>query len=312
MSDAYADLRSLPLILLMPWLGLGTDWKERKGGTEYYGACPLHQAKTNKSSFSFHQDGRWHCFSCQAKGKGAIDFVMAFRALGFQEAVELLKTFNAASIPLPKPEVKQLQVVPTENEPVKFTYEKYPEDSPWLRERGLSEETLKHFGVFQYHNPNRKSVFAHKILLPILRFKDGACVGYLARNPAPAEGEPKYIFPKGVHKNLEVFGAWQIKNDVTQLPLRVAYVVESPFAVLKFHQLGLPAVSCYGWSVSEEQTNILCCLARGVVYLPDRNKWEEGRQVAGQLSQRLWVKMPALPIGVDDPEKLSLEQIRSL
>jgi DNA primase len=42
--------------------------------------------------------------------------------------------------------------------------------------------------------------------------------------------------------------------------------------VLKFHQLGLPAVSPFGWSLSEQQIAILAELAKGVICLPDRQK----------------------------------------
>jgi DNA primase len=95
-------------------------------------------------------------------------------------------------------------------------------------------------------------------------------------------------------------------------PVLVVYLVESPFSVLRFHQLGFAAVSPFGWSVSDAQVEILAHLAKGCIYLPDRNKAAEAIAVAGALSRRLWVKMPQLPDGVDDPEQLSVEQIRSL
>lgn len=76
-------------------------------------------------------------------------------------------------------------------------------------------------------------------------------MGYLSRNIGEVSPEkPKYLFPNGVSKGL-LFGAWQIKNEAT-LPLRVVYLVESPFSVLGFSQLGLLAVSPFGWSVSPE------------------------------------------------------------
>src|ERR1019366_473643 len=37
--------------------------------------------------------------------------------------------------------------------PFKSTYEKYKVESPWLKERGLTEDTLKRFEVFEYMNP---------------------------------------------------------------------------------------------------------------------------------------------------------------
>ena len=138
---------------------------------------------------------------------------------------------------------------------------------------------------------------------------DGELVAYLARTTQPADGEPKYLWPKEFHKGLELFGAFQLKEKV---PIRVLYLVESPFCVLKFYQLGFPAVSPFGWSVSHEQVEILRQLAKGVVFLPDRDKHAEALSFAGQLSEKLWVKAPVLPDGVEDPERLTAEQIRRL
>ncbi len=89
--DQYADLRSLPLVLVIPWLGVSTPWKERKGGSEWSGKCPLHEAKKNNTRFSFHQDGRFNCFSCGKKGRGAIDFTMVYRGVGFQDGSHSLR-----------------------------------------------------------------------------------------------------------------------------------------------------------------------------------------------------------------------------
>lgn len=316
MSDQHADLRSLPLSLVIPWLGIAGPFKERKGGQEWFGKCPFHGPKNNNTSFSFHQDGRFNCFSlsCGKKGRGAIDFVMAYRGVGFQAAVDELKAFNGAAVRIPTPQVqKQLQQLPAENASFKGSYEKFAVDSRWLKERGLTQETLKRFEVFEYNNPKRRSAYSGSVMLKIRRYSDGECVGYLARNIGEITQEkPKYRFPANFQKGLELFGAWQIKNDPRQLPLRVVYVVESPFAVMHFDQLGFPAVSPFGWAVSEQQLNILGSLAKGCCYLPDRNVYGQAAEQAGRLAGRLWTKMIPLPSGIDDPEKLTAEQIRAL
>jgi hypothetical protein len=254
--------------------------------------------------------------------------------------VELLQshTGNIIGAQAAKPQIKQLQAKSdernghepqtsrkvhssaetslTENAPFKGTYEKFAVQSDWLKERGLTPETCKRFGVFEYNNPKRRSAYTGSVMLKIRRYSDGECVGYLSQNTGAITPEkPKYCFPKGFQKHLELFGAWQIKNGLTEAaarPLRVVYVLESPFAVLKFAQLALPAVALFGWSASPEQASILAQLARGCVFLPDRDKFQEAHGVAGLLSQHLWTRTPQLPDGVDDPEQLSAEQIRAL
>ena len=186
-------------------------------------------------------------------------------------------------------------------------YQKYYVPSEWLAKRGFSPATLLTYEVGLYDNPKRQSAYKGKILLPVTRWKDGELVAYLARTSEPKDGQPKYIWPKGFQKSLEVFGAFLLKE---RAPIRVLYLVESPFAVMKFLQHGLPAVSCFGWSVSDEQCRILAELAKGVIYLPDRDKTRESAVVAGRLSPVVWLKMPELPDGVDDPEFLTAEQIR--
>jgi len=312
MSDQYAHVRNLPLLGVLTALGF-TEWKPRKNGTEWAGKCPVHQPKKNTGSFSFHADGRFQCFSCSAKGKGAIDAVMAIKQVNFRSAVEVLEGLSvqvAAPSHTVAEELSNSQAV-AENPPVTLTYHKYFVESRWLAERGFAPETLEKFGVGEYDNPKRQSAYKGKILLPVRRW-DGQLVAYLARTKEPAEGESKYTWPKGFRKSLELFGAWQIKNDVKQLPLRIAYVVESPFAVMKFAQLGLPAVSPFGFCVSPEQANLLFQLARGWIVLPDRNKFEEVGQSVALIARGAWVKTPRLPDGIDDPERLTYDQIVAL
>src|SRR5258708_2625272 len=225
---------------------------------------------------------------------------MKLKKIGFQEAVtslEISSNTNHALGPMastkPQGDNPVLETV-LENKPFAGTYEKFYVKSEWLKVRGLKEETLKLYGVGQYFNPSRKSLYSGKVLFPIRRFSDGQKVGYLARTIEQDSADPKYIFPKGFHKQLEVFGAWQIKQLALKthssnalgerasgpalplqdayrgLPLRLGFVVESPLCVLKFHQMGLYAVSPFGAFVSEEQAKIVACMFRGLVLLRDR------------------------------------------
>jgi len=311
-EDQYLRLRTLPLVSVLSALGF-SEWRSTKQGAEYFGKCPIHGAKSNKGSFSFHADGKFNCFSCRAKGRGAIDLVMQVKQVNFPDAVDYLKGVDVRqALPVVSPKDEESPPI-TENKPFSATYEKFFRPHPWLEQRGLKPETLARYGVGFYENEKRRSIYNGSVMLRISRYSDGACVGYLSRNIGAITPEkPKYVFPRGFSKSVEVFGAWQIKNDAKQLPLRVVYVVESPFCVLKFAQLGLPAVSPVGWDISPQQADILSNLARGLLYLPDRNKRHESLATAGRLAQSAWVKTPELPAGVEDPEQLDANAIRSL
>src|SRR4051812_23529438 len=71
------------------------DWKWRKSGTEGYGRCPVCQPKRNTTAFSFDDGGKFHCFSCSAKGRDSVDLVMAVKKCGFKDAVAFLESIAA-------------------------------------------------------------------------------------------------------------------------------------------------------------------------------------------------------------------------
>lgn len=316
--DKYQEVRSIPLGTVLAQLGFA-GFKKRPGKKEWYGKCPFHNPKKNNTAFSF-TDEKFNCFSCGEHGSGAIDLVMKARKIGFEEAVQFLGGASSQNHSQSSNGREQTTIevaTPSENKPFAGSYEKFYVKSDWLKARGLTEETLKLFGVGQYFNSSRKSAYSNKVLFPVLRFNDGVKTGYLARTIEKDSADPKYIFPKGFHKQLEVFGAWQIKQHASNgagqaLPLRVGFVVESPLCVMKYWQMGLYAVSPFGAFLSPEQVDTIAQVFRGVVYLPDRDKFEKIADSLRSLSQKVWVKTPPLPAGCDDPENLSREQVIAL
>jgi DNA primase len=73
MEDRHKALRELPFdVIARAWGLYFTKFKPRKGGAEFSGPCPVHQPKRNSTSFSYATDGKWHCFSCDATGRGAL------------------------------------------------------------------------------------------------------------------------------------------------------------------------------------------------------------------------------------------------
>ncbi len=170
----------LPLLGVLATLGF-TEWRTRKNGTQWWGACPIHDAKRNKTSFSFDTAGKFNCFSCGAKGRGAIDLVMRVRQVGFREAVELLKGLNLDAVQIPAPVVVDEPAV-KENSPFKGSYDKFKVESAWLRERGFTQDTLDRYEVFEYRNDKRRSVYNGSVMLKIRRWSDGEAERYLSRN----------------------------------------------------------------------------------------------------------------------------------
>jgi phage/plasmid primase-like uncharacterized protein len=80
------DARQIAALVTMPRLltALGFEANERRRR----GPCPVHGGR-NSSAFSWHEDGRWHCFSCGAGGD-RIALVRVVRRCSFREAVQFL------------------------------------------------------------------------------------------------------------------------------------------------------------------------------------------------------------------------------
>ena len=152
MVDQYRTFRELPLVGVLRALGVTTEWKSRKGGTEWSGPCPVCKPKKNRGNFSFAADGKWRCFSSPAKGRGAIDLTMAVARCGFQEAVSVLGGLPTVVAPSENPltpSTRELGLQPStlENPPFKSSYGKFFKSHAWLTARGLTDEVLARYGV---------------------------------------------------------------------------------------------------------------------------------------------------------------------
>lgn len=311
--DRYAHLRQISLLTLFQSLGIASQWKSRKSGTEFYGRCPHpnHNPKQNQTSFSFDLDGKFYCFGCQWKGRGAIDAARGLKDCNFTAATELLESLAITPSPEPKrPAVtSNSDANDTRLKPFTGKYHMHQVELPWLEARCPDKAIRERFGVFAYSNPARKSKYQNKVFIP-LKDLEGTLYGYLVRTPEPTTGESKYEFPVGFPKSRFLFGAYELQEGA---PHRYVVIAESPFCCLKYAMWGIPCVSPFGWSLSAEQIDILLRLARAAVYLPDRNKsGQESANVVQSLGRRLWVKCPELPNGKEDPESLTESELRAI
>jgi DNA primase len=125
-----------------------------RSGRQWKGCCPFHGEKT--PSFYVYEDGHYHCFGCGAHGD-AIGFAMQSEGIGFMEAVERLAAEAGLDVPKPSPEAaeterKRLDMTAV-LEAVQSSYHRrlfLPEGRhalTYLRGRGLSEDTIRHFGL---------------------------------------------------------------------------------------------------------------------------------------------------------------------
>lgn len=152
-DDIIAEVRSRNDILDV----VGSYVKMTKKGNNYWGLCPFHNEHT--PSFSVNRNKQiFHCFGCTAGGN-VISFIMKYENLTFQEAVKVLA--DRAGMQLPEREATQeekqrqsrrARLLEVNKEAATFFYRclRSPHGEKgmkYLTGRGLTEETMKNFGL---------------------------------------------------------------------------------------------------------------------------------------------------------------------
>ena len=131
--------------------------KLQKKGSSYFGLCPFHNEKS--PSFSVSPGKQiYYCFGCGAGGN-VISFVMQYENYTFQEAVKFLA--KKAGIQLPeaeyseetrKKENKRARLLQVNKEAATYFFHQLRSENgragwQYLKKRGLSDETIRKFGL---------------------------------------------------------------------------------------------------------------------------------------------------------------------
>jgi DNA primase len=291
------------------------------------GACPLptHTSETSKDSFSVHTGKNiWACqsTSCAAtrqgrKGGNVLDFVSIMANCSIRDAALTLHEWFVHS-PSPSPttgkgtEAKDKLVSETDsgadvddkNKPLTFTLNGIDHTHPYLRQRGITEETAKTFGVGFF--PGRGSM-SGRAVIPIHNDR-GELVAYAGRSIDATE--PKYKLPAGFKKSAEVFNLHRVLGLAKEVHEQVI-VCEGFFDCIKVHQAGLPAVvGLMGSSLSDAQENFLQKFGHVILFLDgDEAGREAARSIASRLINQTFVRVINLPDG-KQPDQLSSDEIK--
>lgn len=255
------------------------DVEVKRNGDRHQGFCPLPNHEGNRRSPSFSADlarGIWQCFGCGSKGN-TLDFAAFMEGIDPANgaalrsvALKLQTAFGLTSVrsspaARSKPEwngrrerqpaASQCQV----NAPLNFELKGLDAEHPYLRDRGFTAETIKHFGLGYCSRGLLKS----RIAIP-LHDQAGQLIGYAGRlvdDGAIGEAAPKYLFPgnrerQGIthefRKSSFVYGGHLLQSPVERLVL-----VEGFPSVWWLWQAGITnAVALMGASCSPEQADL--------------------------------------------------------
>lgn len=215
----------------------------RKMGNVWRGCCPIHGGDNNSSFTVFPDTKSFYCFSCGEHGS-IVDFVSALYKVDYDESLEMLAgEFN---IPLDKYEtylVAKEKIDEIDKEINSYQRDVDKAMEYLVKERRLSEETVKNFGLGYKTNA---------IVIP-LRDPSGRNIGYAERRLV---GEPKYINPKNsdlYDKGTYLFNMNRAKKHMKNN----LFLVEGQFDAMVGDQLGLPMVAYCGIEPSRGQVEYL-------------------------------------------------------
>ena len=310
----------------------------KRKGKQHQGYCPLPNHKGNRNSPSFSanlEQGIFQCFGCGAKGN-VLDFAVMMQGKNPRDgaalrkvALELREKFcpELSSKPngaLDEPEQPELPVSGESdmprivNAPLDFELKGLDAEHEYLKRRGFTIETVKHFGLGYCTRGLLKS----RIAIP-LHDREGKLVGYAGRvvdDSTITDENPRYRFPgertrEGTiyefRKTLFLYNGCQITSPVTDL-----IVVEGFTPVWWLWQNRLPhVVGTMGADCSEKQAELIVSLTnpKGRVWVvPDPNKAGE-RHAHGVLtlvSPYRFVRWVKLDEG-KQPTDLSADELKA-
>ena len=290
---------------------------QRLDGEHLRGRCPLpaHTSKSSRQSFIVNvQKNAWACHSdsCVATrggriGGNVLDFVSTMENCSIREAALKLQNSFIVMPPLPPPArspVAQAAIAPSVgNKPLSFALSRIDYSHPYLTERGVDAETIRHFGIG--YNRGTGSMAA-RIVIPI-HDESGLLIAYSGRSVDYTE--PKYRFPARFRKSLVLFNLHRAAAAGKSV-----VVVEGFFDCFNVYQAPLPCVvALMGCSLSLRQEQLLQERFQEVVLFLDGDK--AGRTAAIKIASRLVSKVSTrlveIPTG-SQPDQLGADQIRCL
>ena len=321
---------------------IGPRVQLKKSGRNHKGLCPFHDEKT--PSFNVNEDRQtYHCFGCEAHGT-AIGFLMEYDSQTFPEAIETLASMVGMEVPReasrgPKVDTELYDVLGAAAR--EFQRWLRGDDAEpavaYLRERGLSGEVARDFGiglapkgwdglktalasygeqklvdagllVRQDDGGRTYDRFRERIVFPI-RNTRGRVIGFGGR--VYGDGQPKYInSPEtGVfRKGRELYGLYEARR--AQRGLQSVVVVEGYMDVVALAQHGVTnAVATLGTAIGQSHFETLYRHVNLVVCCFDGD--DAGRGAAWKavdaafpvLSETRQLKFVFLPEG-EDPDTI--------
>jgi DNA primase len=283
------------------------------GVDAFRGQCPLptHSSPRSKNSFSVSLSRNvWCCqsASCVAARSGRLggnvfDFVAEMERCSIREAALRLESYLRENpLPAAQPTLTNLGIELQENEPLSFLLRNVDHRHPYLRLRGLSDDTARYFGVGYYHG---SGFLRGRVVIPIHN-EHGQLVAYSGR--ATDGTEPKYRLPAGFRKSQVLYNLHRLLGREEHTLI----LVEGFFDAFTIHQAGHRNVAALmGARLSQGQATLIVTRFDRVVLMLDGDEAGESgaAAAAATLAPLMAVETVRLARGVQ-PDQLTCEEIQ--
>ncbi len=332
---------------------LGGYIQLKKAGVNYKTPCPFHSEKSASFIVS-PQKQIWHCFGC-GEGGDIFGFVQRYENVDFKESLKILA--DRAGVVLPKYSQESVQqeevgekLLRINDFAARFYHEILLKDKrgtegfAYIRQRGLSEETVKKwnigfapdaFHVLEQALVQKKVAltdlitagvsarsergqvydrFRGRITFPIYNF-NGQVVGFSARilpkeaaPNMPAAEQAKYINSPETpiyNKSKVLFGLFQAKNAIRKMGETV--IVEGQMDCIAAHQAGFTnVVATSGTALTEQQLVLLGRLTKNLKFCFDGDTaGQDAARRAGELALQKGFRLKLIVLkAVKDPDEL--------
>ena len=297
----------------------------RRRGRTCTGLCPFHTEKT-PSFVVYPETQSFYCFGCGAGGD-VITFIKKISNLEYVEAVKLLA--SRVGMPMPNEEDKvgemRRKVLAINRDAARYFYDQLNKPTPeaalareyWRKRRGLSDNTIRRFGlgyapdsysdllhylkgrgyneeellesglVRRSEKGNLYNLFRHRMITPIIDLR-GNVIAFGGR--VLDDSKPKYInSPETVvYKKSRTLFALNIAKRSTS---RRYILCEGYMDVISMHQAGFDTAVCAcGTALTPEQVKLIGEYADEVILSYDS---DEAGQKAAARSLELFAPSPA-------------------
>jgi DNA primase len=260
--------------------------KLRKAGKDYLGLCPFHKEKTPSFTVSIEKQ-IYYCFGCH-EGGNAVNFMMRYENLGFQEALESLATQYGIKLERtgdPK-RPRQHDALAKLAEHYHSCLKSNSSALQYLSDRGLGNDAVDEFmigfsdrqrygmrnflknahipddvllgtGILRVKEGEIYDIFRGRVIIPIFDVTKKV-IGFGAR-AMEKDAIPKYInSPESsvFSKRFSLYGIDKAKKHITEK--NEVFIVEGYFDLIALYLSGIKnVVSTLGTSITEGQLSKL-------------------------------------------------------